>query len=111
MRLDIEISSRNVRTGEQSATIRVEHTPARPTHRDEPPEVDDFEVIDAWFGDQGADAMATFRAFNVDLETLFADEIQEAFSMAWNEQAEGLAEHYDDEAVFLNDAAGIHENE
>ena len=97
MTLDIEIIKGQARLGTSSAWIRVSYSPAPISrHRDDPPEVDDIEVIEAWYGSDSAGDLKivtqVFDAFGIDLLSLYETEIAEALKSEYDRQADGLAE-------------------
>lgn len=94
MRLDIQIDK------DSDAWVRVIFTDATPDTRDEPGTPAGVEVIEAWFGASGADAMPAFDAFGIDILSMYESVIEQALAAEFEEIQNGLAQMHNIENDF-----------
>ena len=81
MQLDVTLDK------ETQACVRVTWTPETPATRDGPGTPAWVEVIDAWFGSDGRDAMAIFNAFGIDILSQYESVIEAAIKADLDERA------------------------
>lgn len=95
---------------ETEATLRVRYTEGTPATWEEKGAPEEIELIEAWYGSDGREALRAINAFGIDLLAHYEDVIMKAVDDTEQETAEEIAKNNYDTHIQERPAGRIHKD-